>query len=514
LSALTPTLRSGRLRSSRLRSGRPRSGRLRFGRPRAANGLPPGPRMPSALQAVAWARRPLPFLERCRRRYGDVFTLRVRNAGTWVILAGPEDVRRVFTADHATLGVGIANSILGPLLGPRSVMLLEEPEHVRRRRLMLPPFHGERMQGYAETMAELTRRELRTWPLGEPFELWPRMQEITLESIMRVVFGEIDGARLRGLRARLRELTDWMNDPRRLTLLAAAGPRWLAANTAYRDVMAPVERAVLEEVRERQARTDADPDRPTSPGAADDPANPGRPGGDIASLLAHARYEDGSPMTEQDLRDELVTLLTDGPTSALLCWAFERLLRHPAKLARLRAEIDDGGSEEYLEAVVKETMRLCPAAPIVVRRLLQPMQLGGYTIPAGTTVAPCVHLIHRREDVYPEPLRFLPERFLEHPAGTYTWIPFGGGVRRCLAAAYAQLLMKCVIRTVIAELDLRAVERPSERPVKSAITFVPHMHGRIVASPRQRPVPRESVAAQPVIARDGSADYVVRSSAS
>lgn len=208
-------------------------------------------------------------------------------------------------------------------------------------------------------------------------------------------------------------------------------------------------------------------------------------------------------MTEQDLRDELVTLLTDGPTSALLSWAFERLLRHPEKLARLRAEILRDEQDTYLEAVVKETIRLCPAAPIVVRRLLEPMRLGGYEIPAGTTVAPCVHLIHRRKDLYPEPLRFRPERFLEQPMGAYTWIPFGGGVRRCLAASYAQMLMKQVIRTVLAEVALRYVHPRSERAVRSAITFVPDRHGLAIAH-------RLSSAngAQTAIEVDGSADYV------
>ena len=428
--------------------------------------LPPGPSMPSTLQAVAWARRPLPFLERCQKHFGDIFTIRVRHSGTWVILADPEDVKRVFTADHQVLGVGVANSILGPLLGPRSVMLLEEPEHVKRRKLMLPPFHGERMKGYSEMMADVTRRELQTWPIGEPFELWPRMQEITLEAIMRVVFGPVKTDRLERLRHLLRRLTNWMNDPRRLNLLAAAGPARFAGNTDYREMMGPVEDAVLEEVRRRQQ----------SPDCTD--------GTDIAAMLGEARYEDGSPMTEQDLRDELVTLLTDGPTSSLLSWAFERILRHPDQLARLRAEVDSGEEEAYLDAVVKETMRLCPAAPIVVRKLLEQMELGGYTIPAGTTIAPCVHLVHRREDIYPEPLRFMPERFLEQPAGTYTWIPFGGGVRRCLAASYAQLLMKQVIGTVISEVDLRPADPRSERARKSAIAFVPDGHARVIATRR------------------------------
>ncbi len=444
--------------------------------------LPPGPRMPSTLQAVAWARRPLPFLERCQKHFGDIFTIRVKHAGTWVILADPEDVKKVFTADHAVLGVGLANSILGPLLGPRSVMLLEEPEHVKRRKLMLPPFHGERMQGYSEMMAEVTRREVATWPVGEPFELWPRMQEITLEAIMRVVFGPVETESLQRLRVSLRRLTNWMNDPKRLNLLAAAGPSRFAGNGDYREMMGPVEAGVLEEVRRRQR----DPSYTAS--------RSGTGRSDIAAMLGEARYEDGSPMTEQDLRDELVTLLTDGPTSSLLSWAFERLLRHPETYARLRAEVDGArgeaaqgneaqataGDGEYLDAVVKETLRFCPAAPIVVRKLLEPMELGGYEIPAGTTVAPCVHLVHRNADIYPEPTRYRPERFLQQPAGTYTWIPFGGGVRRCLAVPYAQLLMKQVISTIVGEVDLRAVEPRSERPRKSAIAFVPHRHAMVI----------------------------------
>jgi cytochrome P450 len=288
---------------------------------------------------------------------------------------------------------------------------------------------------------------------------------------MRVVFGELEDERLGHLRKLLGELTAWMNDPRRLRLLAAAGPRRFATNTGYQKVIRPVEQAVLEQVRLRRELPEAQL----------------RERAEVASMLAEARYEDGAPMTEQDLRDELVTLLTDGPTSGLLTWSFERLLRHPEALARLRAEIDiEGADGPYLDAVVKETMRLCPAAPIVVRRILEPMELGGYAIPAGTTVAPCVHLVHRRPDIYPAPLEFIPERFLERAAGTYTWIPFGGGVRRCLAAPYAQMLMKQVISTVLGELELRAVKPAAERPRKSAITFVPHLQGLVLATPRAK----------------------------
>jgi cytochrome P450 len=312
------------------------------------------------------------------------------------------------------------------------------------------------------------------------------MQEITLEAIMRVVFGPAETDSLGRLRSSLRKLTNWMNDPRRLNLLAAAGPSRFAGNGDYREMMEPVEQGVLEQVRRRQHDPGCtDPHSGTPRGAHPEGhtlwgAGRQAGGSDIAAMLGEARYEDGSPMTEQDLRDELVTLLTDGPSSSLLSWAFERLLRHLETYARLRAEVDLGEEDVYLDAVVKETLRLCPAAPIVVRKLLEPIELGGYEIPAGTTVAPCVHLVHRNAEIYPEPTRYRPERFLERPAGTYTWIPFGGGVRRCLAAPYAQLLMKQVISTVLSEVDLRAVEPRSERARKSAIAFVPDRHASVI----------------------------------
>ena len=442
------------------------------GRVGGRKGLPPGPRLPRALQAIGWARRPLPFMARCRERYGDTFTLRILHSGTWVLLCDPEDVKKVFTANAAGLGVDLANPLLGPVLGSRSVMLLEEPEHMQRRRLMLPPFHGKRMEGDAETMAEVARREVSRWPVGEPFALWPHMQAITQAVIMRAVFGPDDNERLRRINQLLTHLTETMNDPARLTRLAALGPHGIRYDRGFREAMAPVERAVLEEVRRRRAEGD---------GARKD----------VVSLLIDARYEDGSPMSEKDLRDELLTLLTDGPTSTSLAWVFERLLRHPEKLARLREEVLAGESGEYMDAVVKETLRLCPPVPVVVRRLLEPMRLGGYDLPAGTTVAPCVYLIHRDEKTYPHPRAFLPERFLERPPGTYTWIPFGGGVRRCLAASYAEQEMKRVLRTVLSEVELRPADDRSERVSRAAISFSPNKRGLVVAEPRKRPEPAE-----------------------
>jgi len=405
----------------------------------------------------------LPFLEDCRDRYGDTFTLRLSHLGTWVLLSDPEDVKRIFSTDTNELGVGVPNLALRPVLGAHSVMLSEEPEHMTRRKLMLPRFHGERMKEDAEMMTELARREVRAWPVGESFKLWPRMQALTQEVVMRAVFGDDEG-RLDRLRALLTNLTEAINDNGRLRKLALFGPGWLERSRGWREAMGPVEGAVLEEVRRR--RTEGVNGRK-----------------DAVSILIEAREEDGSPMSEKDLRDELLTLLTDGPTSSSLAWVFERLLRHPEKLARLQEELRVGEGEAYLDAVIKETLRLRPPVSVVVRRLLKPATLGGYDLPAGTLVAPCVYLIHHREDVYEDPGSFVPERFLERRAAVPTWIPFGGGARRCLAASYAEQEMKRVLRTVLEEVELKPVESRSERVTRGAIAFSPAQHGLVVAKP-------------------------------
>jgi cytochrome P450 family 135 len=426
--------------------------------------LPPGPRLPRLLQSRRWSREPLPFLEQCRQRYGNTFTLRLRHLGTWVLLAEPEDVKRVFSADTDDLGVGVPNLALRPVLGAHSVMLSEEPEHMARRKLMLPRFHGERMREDAEAMTELARREVRAWPEGEPFELWPRMQELTQEVVMRAVFGDDEG-RLDRLRMLLTNLTEAVNDEGRLRKLALFGPRWLERSRGWRRAMAPVEEAVLAEARRRRAE-----------------GEDGRK--DAVSILVEARNEDGSPLSEKELRDELLTLLTDGPTSSSLAWVFERLLRHPEKLARLQEEILAGEGEAYLDAVIKETLRLRPPVSVVVRRLLKPATLGGYDLPGGTLVAPCVYLVHNSAEIYDDPESFIPERFLERRAAVPTWIPFGGGARRCLAASYAEQEMKRVVRTVLEEVELTPVESRSERVSRAAIAFSPAQHGLVVAKPR------------------------------
>jgi len=426
--------------------------------------LPPGPRSPRLLQSRRWSRDPLPFLEQCRARYGATFTLRLRHLGTWVLLSDPDDVKRVFSADTDDLGVGVPNLALRPVLGAHSVMLSEEPEHMARRKLMLPRFHGERMREDAELMTELARREVRAWPVEQPFRLWPRMQALTQEVVMRAVFGDDDG-RLNRLRALLTNLTETVNDEGRLRKLALFGPRWLERSRGWREAMTPVEEEVLAEVGRRRA-------------AGED----GRK--DAVSILIEARNEDGSPLSEKELRDELLTLLTDGPTSSSLAWVFERLLRHPEKLARLQEEVLAGEGDAYLDAVIKETLRLRPPVSVVVRRLLRPATLGGYDLPGDTLVAPCVYLIHNSAEIYEDPGSFVPERFLERRAAVPTWIPFGGGARRCLAASYAEQEMKRVVRTVLEEVELKPVGSGSERVSRSAIAFSPAQHGLVVAKPR------------------------------
>jgi cytochrome P450 len=315
------------------------------------------------------------------------------------------------------------------------------------------------MAGHAGMTAAVARREVERWPVGEPFELWPRMQSITLDVILNVVFGEDaeTNPRLCRVRDALERMTAWLNDPRRLAVLAVLGPRWIAGHRGFARTRQQVADAVLDEVRLRRG-ADAH----------------GSAGNDMISLLLEGRYEDGSPLTDRDLADELITLLSDGPTSTSLAWAFERLLRHPDKLELLRDEVLAGEDDTYMDAVVRETLRLCPPVPVVVRKLLAPLELNsGHLVPAGTTVAPCVSLMHHREDIYPEPEAFRPERFLGVQPGTYTWIPFGGGVRRCLAASFAIQEMKQVLGTVLAQVDLRAVGAGSERVARSSIAFVP-----------------------------------------
>ena len=429
--------------------------------------LPPGPKAHRALQTARWIARPAGFMEDAARRYGDTFTLRIANEGTWVFVSHPDAVKQVFTGDPRLLHAGEANVVLMPVLGSHSVLLLDDDAHMAQRKLMLPSFHGERMRGYEQTMADVATREIERWPSGVPVRAWPTMQAITLEVIMRTVFGVRDSARVERLREVLRASLAWAAEPRRMAQLALLGPRRAAERGTLRAALDPTDALIYEEIRARRDAPDlAERD-------------------DVLSLLLQARHDDGSGMTDKELRDELMTLLVAGhETSATaLAWALEALTHHPAALERLRDEVD-AGDDAYLDAVVKETLRLRPVIALVLRRLIEPMEIGGRMLPAGVNVAPCIYLMHRRPDVYEEPRAFRPERFLEKPPGTYTWIPFGGGVRRCLGASFAQFEMKVVLRELVSRLDIRAARAEPERRVRRAIVFAPHRGGEVVVTRR------------------------------
>jgi cytochrome P450 len=421
--------------------------------------------MPRAVQTAIWSRRAQWMLEQCRARLGPIFTLRIAYEGEWVILTDPELIKQVFTGDPKVFHAGEGNEILRPLLGDNSVLVLDEKRHISQRRLLLPPFHGERMQGYAETMATIAAREIESWPTGTPYRLRPRMQAITLEIIIETVFGVHGDARIEPLRKALRGFLDLTTDPRVLLPVLAIGPSRIRRIPAFRRRMDRLDELIRAEIAARRAAPDlAERD-------------------DVLSLLIAARHEDGSPMSDEEIRDELVTLLVAGheTTATALAWAVERLVRHPEKLERLRAEVL-AGEEAYLTATIQETLRLRPVIVGVIRRLTEPVELGGYELPAGASVTPAIHLVHRDPRIYPEPERFRPERFLEEPPGTYTWIPFGGGVRRCLGASFAQFEMAVVLRELVKRRDIRPADPAPERSLRRAITETPHRNAEVILS--------------------------------
>jgi cytochrome P450 family 135 len=427
------------------------------------NGLPAGPRLPILASTVRWVARPTQYLEACRRRYGDVFTLPLIREGPWVMVADPELVKQVFTGPPELLHAGEGNAVLRPILGPSSVLVLDEAEHMRQRKLLLPPLHGERIQRYEEVMRAETERVLRSWPTGVAAAARPRTQQVTLEVIMRAVFGATGASELGRLRVALEGLLELTTRRRRLILLVVMGPDRVreSQRLGFRDALERVDSAVLDLVRARRA----------------DPALEDRD--DILSLLLQATHEDGSPMSDSELRDELLTLLVAGheTTATALAWALELLVRHPDALERARADGD------YLEAVIRETLRLRPVIALVARKLTADWTLGDHHLPAGAVITPCIYLIHRREDVYPEADRFRPERFLETPPGTYTWIPFGGGVRRCLGASFALFEMEVVLDTLLQHARVRAARSRPERVARRAITLTPSRGGEVVLEP-------------------------------
>jgi cytochrome P450 len=426
--------------------------------------------MPTALQTALWVRKAQWMLGQCSRRFGDTFTLKIAGQGTWVVLADPRDVEAVFKADPEIARAGEGNRILEPILGPESVLLLDGRAHLRQRKLMLPAFHGRRMAGYRELIAGIAQAEIERWPRGETQRLRPRMQALTLEVILHAVLGVSDPGRRNELRLALRRLLAMGTDPRWGSLFVVLGPDRLANFGPFRRRRDPVDRLLYAEIAERRRQS----------AAHGDPES----GTDIMSMLLAARHEDGSPMSDSELRDELITLLVAGheTTANALAWAGERLARHPDVLARLADEARAGTETAYVSAVVQETLRLRPVISIVQRVLAEPLTVAGYELSAGTVLTPALYLVNRRPDVYPDPERFDPERFLGRPPGTYTWIPFGGGVRRCLGAAFAQFEMETVLHELAARAHIAPVRQDSEPVLRRAVTETPRHDAEVLIS--------------------------------
>jgi cytochrome P450 family 135 len=446
----------------------------------ARKDFPPGPRLPQLVQAAIVTANPYGWMNKRRARYGDVFSSHFPFFGRIVYVVDPAEIKRVFAGDPRDFHAGEANAtVLGDALGDHSLLTLDEDRHMSQRKLLLPPFHGQSVRRYAEVMSEAAHNEVAGWPLNKPFALRPRMQAITLEVILRAVFGVRDGARMDLMRERIPKLADTTNVLNWLPLMQR-DLGGLSPAARFRRALAAVDELIYAEIRERREDQDA-ADRD-----------------DVLSLLLRARHEDDSPMTDSELRDELLTLLTAGheTTATGLSWAFERLVRTPRVMEKLLDSLDD---DEYLDAVVKETLRIRPVVVDVARKLTRDTEIAGYHLPAGTLVLPAIAAVHRHPDHYADPAEFRPERFLNGEAAEpYTWIPFGGGVRRCIGASFAQVEMRVVLREVLKRVRLRAASERPERARVQHVTVVPSRGARVVVTQRiavDRPPAAEQVAA-------------------
>ena len=442
--------------------------------------LPPGPRMPVAMQTLGWWARPVPFLERARARFGKTFTIRLAAQEPFVMLSDPDDLKAVFTASPDVLHPGEGARILEPIVGPTSILLLDGERHLAQRKLVLPAFHGNRMEALRGVIAEVTDREIADWPRGTAQPLHPHLQQLTLAVIMRAVFGlDRDDERLGTLSAQLTDMLDFGVSPLSLLPPLQRDDIPFGPYKRFVETREAADREIYALIAERRAAGDA------------------AEGDDVLSTLLLAEHEDGTPMSDGEVRDELLTLLVAGheTTATELAWALERLVRTPDVLGRLVTEID-AGRDEYVTATIRETLRRRPVLLIAQpRKVVEPFELGGYTYEPGIHLAPNAYLVQHDPEIYPDPYEFRPERFLDEAPGTYTWIPFGGGRRRCIGASFAQLEMAIVLRSLLTRTELRAAGESVEFSMRRAITVSPSGGARAVLAARQaKPAPAPATA--------------------
>lgn len=431
------------------------------------DGVPPGPRTPMALQTLGMLTRQRPYLERQRRKYGSMFTMRIAGYERMVILSDPALIKQVFTADPKVLHAG-DRSPLRRVLGRNSLLGIDEERHLEQRRLLLPPFKGQRMKTYESLIEEIAIESIEQFPEGTPFAVAPAMQHITLRAILRAVFGAT-GRELDELEALL---PPWTAQASRLSAFPAI----------QRDLgpLSPWGRFLR-----LRGRIDAILDRMIASAKAD-PDLTERP--DILASLVQATHTDGTLMTNEEIRDQLVTMLAAGheTTAHQLSWAVERLIRNPSALTRLVAEIDEGG-KAYRDATIREVQRMRPVIYFAGRHTMVPYELGGYRIPANSLIAECAALTHFDPRLFPDPERFSPERFLDTRPETYEWIPFGGGIRRCIGASFAHMEMDVVLRVLLERVTLLPTTRPAERTLFRGVAMAPAEGGRVVVEHRRVP---------------------------
>jgi len=439
--------------------------------------LPPGPSAPAVVNTVRFMRRPLEMLAQWQARYGDAFTVRLTGFGTGVYVVDPDAIRDLFTGDQSDLRAGEANSFMEPVLGPHSVLVLDGPEHLRQRKLLLAPFQGTRVAAFREVIREVAEHEIASWRPGSELVLRERMRALTFEVICRAVFGVTQPERVQRLRERLIAVID--SSPIFVIAPAArADIGRLSPGGVFARRLHAADAVLYEEIERRRHEPDLEERC------------------DVLSLLLRARDEQGEAMSDSELRDELFTMLGAGheTTATVLAFAFELLLRNPAVLARLREELAAGEDDAYLDAVVKETLRLRPVIDAAERTLTVPRTVAGWDLPAGVKVYPAIVLVHLREDLYPRAHEFRPERFLEDGAESYSWLPFGGGIRRCIGAALAHAEIAEVLRVAVPRVELRPLRERPDPVVVRGITLAPK-HGvqvaveRVVAGTRPAKAP-------------------------
>jgi cytochrome P450 len=433
--------------------------------------LPPEPKSSPLTQTLRWSFRPLPFMQENREKYGDSFSVKFLTfERPMVLISDPVAIKALYTERSHGLPPG-RDIILTPIVGARSLLVTEGADHLAHRKVMLPPFHGERMRSYLPLVEEIVDREIDTWPLGEEFAIHPRMQAITLEVILRVVFGVADGPRLERLREVLSRILEETASPfAQLTSLASRRFGGRGPWARFERQLKEADDLLYAEIAEHRSNGNYEERE------------------DILSLLMQAEFEDGSGMSDTDLRDQLMTLLLAGheTTATALAWTFDLLLRHPRELGRLRDSLQEG-EDDYLRATISESLRLRPVVPLAGRRLAVDLVADGLTLPAGTDVTPAIWLTHTRADSFPEPFAFRPERFLEGSPDTYAWIPFGGGIRRCIGAAFAEFEMRIALREVLTRCELHKASPAPEKIGRRNITLSPRDGTPVVLTARHHP---------------------------